>query len=270
MKRKVRNAKKELINIFKNKYEHYEEQQIDLYETIKSKTESIPLEKAINDLEERLKKLTSQKLQDATDEEVELYELELSSLHHDLEIYQEKYKKSKNLIVWKITNLTNSKSSKIFDSVRNLLKTVGNMAYYPESKNINALQQFEVYKNGDMSLEKFLEHKGVFKPVKRTDEEVRLMCNRFLFYINTHENSKFMRQVFSWALSNEKDSMSWFKLFMDNVKFQTGKLFKEGINIEKPARNENLLERYPNEIHSDEGLSDEIELAQIIKRIVKK
>lgn len=73
-------------------------------------------------------------------------------------------------------------------------------------------------------------------PETKTSEAIRAIFRRILFFINAHENYNFMRNSFSWALSDGEDSLEWFELFisMGIVPISKKRLLKE-INTLKPT-----------------------------------
>ena len=72
---------------------------------------------------------------------------------------------------------------------------------------------------------------GVEKPGKRSLGEIRDLFNGILFYISSNSaNREFLKNAFSWALSNEEDSIIWFERFILNIKTMS-ELKEELVNI---------------------------------------
>lgn len=65
--------------------------------------------------------------------------------------------------------------------------------------------------------QKELKETGSIKPT--AEDEIKSRFNKILFNINLNENPKFSKNIFAWALSDEEESMEWFKFFVNENNF---------------------------------------------------
>lgn len=67
----------------------------------------------------------------------------------------------------------------------------------------------------------------------KTHEEIYSIFNKLIFYIQLKEENNFLKNAFSYALSDELDSLKWFEYFMDNNELDNVKdrLSNELINL---------------------------------------
>lgn len=82
------------------------------------------------------------------------------------------------------------------------------------------------YPNNTYKPEQHLKQLNIFEPVK-TEDNIRKIFNRTIFFVNTHENYKFLKQNFALALSDEEESMEFFELFINNINPSLKKLKNE-------------------------------------------
>jgi hypothetical protein len=163
-------------------------------------------------------------------------------------VYIDGFEKGK---IWKIDGLTDEECLKILSINLFTPKTDKSPSNLPmaimdkitqrpctakELKEMMLLKDISVDEDDSWTTDIFLEKKGIFMPETKTSEAIRAIFRRILFFINAHENYNFMRNSFSWALSDEEDSLEWFELFisMGIVPISKKRLLKE-INTLKPT-----------------------------------
>ena len=113
-----------------------------------------------------------------------------------------------------------------------------------EQAKILALNCPKLDYSGSYTLKQFLEEKNIIEPKILSDDKIVKIFNRILFYVNSHENYKFMKQSFALALSDEEDSMEYFELFINNATPSLKKLEMElGINNKTDAQPVNKINR---------------------------
>ena len=223
-------AKTSLLDIFEKKYNEYESLKIEFYEQIKSKVISEPLKDWLKEEKKRLKKMISEYPRDPG------YSSEISTLKDDIEMWQGILDKHPNAIMWKIEGLSNDEAIKLLDIN---IKLRGQSPYKYTTKEIAEIISSRmpwVDTDGTFNVEQFLEEKGIWKPRKLILEEKKSLFNKTLFFINSHENSNFMRNAFSWALSDEEDSFEWFELIIEQTYDSLDKLKNKFTEDENPIK----------------------------------
>ena len=188
--KKIKTAKKALHSCFKKKLAEFIKPEIELYENIKSKV-------LYNDRPDGTKEwFIDLNIDEAT------------------EILGIQGYKPKN------PDFTDSVH---YPSVKNGKIVKG---YTPDQAvRIFSLNESLIDDKGSWSVEDFLEKKMIKKPKDLTDYQLNSIFNRLLFYVNTRENYNAMINFFSWALSDEEDSVEWFKIFMETYNINSLKDF---------------------------------------------
>lgn len=278
-------VKKSLRNIFEKKYEEYQKQEQDFYNSIVSRAESFSLKAEITELKEEVKKEKEEYV--SKYKKSPGYSPKISSMIDALEYYTEIHGNHNNATMWHINDLTTAEACKMLGINRNVLKNYyfNDPINYPalvkgnvvrgyttrETSEIMALKSSILSKDGFMTKDEFLMEKNIFKPPELSSEEIKNLFNRLLFYINTHDNYKFMKQSFSWALSDEKDSMEWFELFIKNAVTPSEKLC-ERLGIEKPKQEKTVYEEMGRDVFGRplKKSSDAEQLVTLLKKVLTK
>jgi hypothetical protein len=214
-------TRSQLTNVFKRKYIQFEKQEMELYQEIREKVTSLPLDDWINEDKKLLKKLISEYPRDPG------YSPEISALKANLAFQNKQLTKYPNARMWKLEGLSLEEYNKI-------LKSNERTKSLRETDEKIFSNMFLLDKDGNITIEQFLEQKGIFKLEEKTLKEIRSTFNEVLFFINSCDNYNFMQQSFAWALSDEEDSMEWFKLFINNDIFPKEEL-KDAIGIKKTS-----------------------------------
>lgn len=211
--------KNKLFQIFNKKYREYEKQEYYFYEEIKN---LVTCETSKDNLN-RDKILLKKKLSECEGDPD--LSPEISELKDKIENNEKGVKKYPNLRWWIIEGKENIKK------YNNLLKAKG-----LPTNNVRIIGRDDVLAFGDNDYYGSNTVEGIFEGLWnirveiKTPEEVKSLFNRLLFFIYNHENSNFIKQSFSWALSDEEDSMEWFELFI-KVKDLTNKNLRTELGI---------------------------------------
>ncbi len=161
---------------------------------------SKPLKEWIQETEEKLKVLKSLTTQQKTiDDHIDIF-----SLQDKIRIHSKQLLKYPDALIWEFKDITPMEQEKI-----NIL----NEKFRLHKGNINDLKDLELILNNQYTKERFLEE-NLCGPEKKHDDEIMKIFNSLLFYVNSHENYKFMQQNFALALSEEEESMEFFELFI--------------------------------------------------------
>ena len=239
-------ARRRLQESFIRKFKQYESKKYEYWDTLESKIETAPLKDYIKVLEEDLEKQRIM-IKDIKKNKIKGKEYLISDTHLNDELKECKtfFEEDKNSKIWLFHGLNyedleealnihprrgleTSKSNKLSYELKDCC--VMDDIIEKRLIEINGLlksSELSSNKNIKATPENFLCICGLEKPLKRTSEEIKSMFSRILFYVNAHENSNFMKQSFSWALSDEKDSMNWFELFINTNTNLKGKLRSE-------------------------------------------
>jgi len=91
--------------------------------------------------------------------------------------------------------------------------------------------------------ENFLLELGLIKkPIQKNDAEISKILRIILFNIMNSENYKVLQNSFAWALSDEKDSLEWFKLFIEGMSDITP--LKEILSKQLNKKSKNEMDKY--------------------------
>ena len=163
-------------------------------------------------------------------------ELDTRNLERDLKHYEKNYNNLKDVKIWYIKDLT---SDEIFRQLEmHDIKTgVKRIYHIGELKHIISRRmkgQLDI--NGDYSSEIFLENLGFEIPKNEIDREIYKRFRDVLFIINSVDNNKFLKNSFSYSLSDEDDSLEWFEHFINMSNISLSKVrIKEEIDNLKPT-----------------------------------
>jgi hypothetical protein len=224
---KRESAKTKLKNTFKKKFEQYQKQDRDFYDNVRAKVVSLPLNEGIKCAEDDLDRSLNlyigpshspfvsnldRVFMGAFQKEYDprhshrAYSVIITGLKKEIKMHKEQFNKYPNSVLWQLKGLTLDEFNKIskFDQ---------------KEKNIiigDETRKFTLY-NAETSYtsEQYLNELNISEPITKSLDETNRIFHRILFFVNTHENYKFLKQTFALALSDEQDSMEFFKLFMN-------------------------------------------------------
>lgn len=266
--KKAKVAKKKIEKIFEKRYKEYEKNELKFYNSLLNRVKSYH---ALN-LRNELMDNKAKEAQEYYEANKEIYKEYLSSraksgkewrfvledpnakppkLHHDFIGYNKAYaaihtkfgfitEKSK---LWTIPDLSQEEAHKLM--INKYSKKVN-----PYDKTIWEMKEEDLIDRGrelwlsyaewldkeGKSKEDYLKQFGIIQELSR--ENISKLFDIMLFFINTHKNYESLKHQFSFALSDEEGSMSWFETFIKYVyaepfylKFQTDLGIKEPKNI---------------------------------------
>jgi hypothetical protein len=95
---------------------------------------------------------------------------------------------------------------------------------------------------GSGTPENFLFQKGIEKPKDKSDEELSNIFRIILFNIMNSENYKVLQNSLAWALSDEKDSLEWFEMFIEGMSSITP--LKERLSKQLNIKSKNQVDPY--------------------------
>lgn len=97
----------------------------------------------------------------------------------------------------------------------------------------------------------FLDEEDFKMPSRKSNSEINRMFNDIIFYINSLENNRFLKNAFSLALSDDEESIDFFKLFLkENYNSESKTKISEVLNIkalneqDPNVRNYNVHKKY--------------------------
>jgi hypothetical protein len=209
-------ARLELLRLFEKKFILYEEDYVVFWERINSNVTSHTLDDEIT----IVKKVLDESLNSYEEKDYNYYSiLGVDEIENKLDYYKD-LKENQNNRILHVMQMP--KVSAMGDGDR----------LWDMFRSADYLNPMVVEGEGWTS-ELFLKRKGIPEPEKKSQNEIRAIFRKMLFYVNAHENYNFMKNSLSWALSDEQDSIRWFELFIKNMPSQDGKLEDE-LGIEMP------------------------------------
>lgn len=243
----VEEAKENKIKLekcFNKKFNQYQDQKQPYWENLKSKSNSMLLKEYITKLEKELSEYIDFK-------ELSNNSLKFQKLTRDLDTYRAWIKEYPNATVWWLEYLSEEEMETHLEFIKLNINQGIKIPRQSDGKPVLSMPLIEagddiinfrntplIDKDSEWDLNTFLEKKGFLKPEIKEDERKSLF-NKMLFFVNSHENYKFMRQCFSWALSDEEDSLEWFKILLNNLNSSYRNL-QQTLSINKNLKKENI------------------------------
>ncbi len=178
-------ARNQLLNCFNHKIKQLEEIDLNIFNEFKEKVDLITLKDWTAEIKEKGEDYGNTPQTDKIRSIIRWYERNLDNIHNSS-------KKNGDKKFWRlrINDLTKEEMNKI-----NLLPPALAKNEYP-------------------TIESFLEAKGIYKP-ERDYKEIKRQFREILFFILISENNK-LKNYFALALSNDEESLDWFKLFIQH------------------------------------------------------
>lgn len=259
---KYKTAKKSLLKAFKKKYREHEKTNLLFYESLLSRVNVISAKKERDGQMEELEK----EAQELYKSNKSLYEIYLGKVlksgqewrfvrdskdekkpHPDFIEYHKSLKKTyfyygsinEKSKVWEITDLTPDEA---WTLTKHKYHYKENIAIWEiDEERIKELWRKLGYsrgawidKEGTGTPESYLRTFGI-SDKKMSEDEISEMFNLVLFFISTHENYNVLKHHLAFALSDEKDSMSWFERFIDYIYTEPFTLkFQKDLGIPEP------------------------------------
>jgi len=212
---KTKKAKVDIFASFKTKFIQYTNQEMIFYNTICSKVVSVSIKEWIKIKHDEIdKQMLNPSFHDPDNLDFMTY------IYEELDRYQKESENNPNAEMWHLKGLTQDELNEI-----NIL----NGQSYREGVGVDEDRYFPMYYPNSTTVKQYLNKLNVLKPVK-SEEEIRRIFNRILFFVNTHENYNFMKQSFALALSHEEESTEFFEQFLNYANPRLEKL-KKAIGI---------------------------------------
>jgi len=215
---------KKLEKVFTKKFNQVKDLELFHWNNLKAKSKSTPLKKYIKDLEKKISKFPDK------EEGKEKFDKNRNYMRmiQNLETYKIWVEEYPDAYIWELENVSDeevkaqleiTKRKQFQDQIKYPSQIKGRVANHltsPLSYDILVHKETPLIDEKHIwNSEIFLEKKGFLKPKSISPDEIKSIFNKMLFFANSHENYKFMKQCLSWALSDEEDSIEWFKILLD-------------------------------------------------------
>lgn len=229
-------AKNELFNSFKRKYRQIEKEKEDFYKKITKKVKVTPLKEKNGDINQ----YPELKHHNAQIWDFDLTEEDMNKIFN---IKDNTSKSNRNKPA--TGEVGENIVGQVFTDPLNMPAHIGGIrqkAYTPEElieeldkrdkeiENRNNIKEPLIDLEGKLNIKDFLEQKKILEPKKKSSEEIKTIFNKTFFFINSHENYKFMKQCFAWALSDEQDSIEWFNMLNEDI-YSLKRKFKRDLSF---------------------------------------
>jgi len=258
--------KDKIKDIFKKKFNQYLKQDIDFYDKICEKVISLPLSEGIEKAENYLNKIVNhqQSHQDPFIQNCSVFlghfkkeysphnsnhalKVLIESLKNEIKVHKEQFNKCPNSILWQLKGLTIDEYNKIYEINGQDTRREKRIIIGPGAGNFPLYDSDNFYDPEHPEL--YLKDLNVEEPIEKSNDEIIRIFNRLLFFVNTHENYKFMKQSFALAMSDEQDSSEFFELFVNYDTPSIKKLKKElGIKNDNNPLNPKYIGEEPDNL----------------------
>jgi len=211
-----KNPKTRLKSIFKKKFKEYEKKEEIFHNSILKKVKVLPAIQVYKKEMEYFEKIKSKYIEEGIDWGLDKSTVTFRRSLVKRQLFYKNGNLSKHSKIMKVCGLTQDDARKITTHHKKyVIKEMDEDTLNDYMRKLFNSKMEWLDIEGSSTPESYLKMWDF--PIKKSNDQINSLFDNILFFINTHENYKFLKQSFSLALSDEKGSSDSFEFFINFV-----------------------------------------------------